>query len=191
MKHTFNSEQRKAICHGEGPAMVLAGPGSGKTLVITYRVRWLIEQKKIHPSNILVITFTRAAAEEMKKRFQSFEGMEQAPVMFGTFHSVFFMMLRYAYRYTGNNIVREHDRRRYIKEIVDDLELEIEDENEFYTGILNEISYVKGEMMSLSLYHSNNLSDELFQKIFQGYENKLRAEGYLDFDDMLVFCYEL
>ncbi len=191
MGSSFNKEQEKAICHGQGPAMVLAGPGSGKTLVITYRVKWLIEKLGVHPSNILVITFTRAAADEMKKRFQNFEGMEKAPVMFGTFHAIFFMMLRYAYRYSGSNIVREHDRRRYIKEIVEEMELEIEDENEFYTGILNEISYVKGEMMSLSLYHSNNLADELFEKIYQGYENKLRADGYLDFDDMLVFCHDL
>ncbi len=191
MGSSFNKEQEKAICHGQGPAMVLAGPGSGKTLVITYRVKWLIEKMGVHPSNILVITFTRAAADEMKKRFQNFDGMETAPVMFGTFHAIFFMMLRYAYRYSGSNIIREHDRRRYIKEIVEEMELEIEDENEFYTGILNEISYVKGEMMSLSLYHSNNLADELFEKIYQGYENKLRADGYLDFDDMLVFCHDL
>ena len=191
MSDIFNQEQLKAICHDSGPAMVLAGPGSGKTLVITYRVRWLIEQRKVHPSHILVITFTRAAAEEMKKRFRKFEGMDRAPVTFGTFHSVFFMMLRQAYRYSGDNIIKEHDRRSYIKEIVDRMEIEIEDEQEFYTGVLNEISYVKGEMMSLSLYHSNNLADELFQQIYQGYEEKLRAAGYLDFDDMLVFCYEL
>lgn len=188
---TFSQEQKSAICHGEGPAMVLAGPGSGKTLVITYRVRWLIEQMKVHPSGILVITFTRNAAEEMKRRFQQFDGMEKAPVCFGTFHSVFFMMLRHAYRYSGENIIRDYDRRTYLKEIVEEMELEIEDENEFYTGILNEISYVKGEMMSLSLYHSNNLADDLFQKIYQEYEKKLRSGGYLDFDDMLVFCYEL
>lgn len=191
MGSKFNQEQEKAVCHGEGPAMVLAGPGSGKTLVITYRVKWLIEQMGIHPSNILVITFTRAAAEEMKRRFQKFEGMETAPVMFGTFHAIFFMMLRYAYRYSGSDIIKEYDRRRYIKEIVEEMELEIEDENDFYTSILNEISYVKGEMMNLSLYHSNNLADELFRAIYEGYEKKLRAGRQLDFDDMLVFCYEL
>ena len=188
---TFSQEQKEAICHGEGPAMVLAGPGSGKTLVITCRVRWLIEHMKVHPSRILVITFTRNAAEEMRQRFQRFEGMEKAPVCFGTFHSVFFMMLRHAYRYSGDNIIRDSDRRRYLSEIVAEMEMEIEDENDFYSGILNEISYVKGEMISLSLYHSNNLADELFRQIYDGYERKLREAGYLDFDDMLVFCHEL
>lgn len=191
MPGTFNREQEEAITHKGGPLMVLAGSGSGKTLVITYRVKWLIENAGVHPSNILVITFTRAAAEEMKKRFFMFDGMENAPVTFGTFHSVFFMILRYAYRYTAANIIREDVKRRYIKEMTENMELEIEDENEFLSGIINEISYVKGEMMSLSYYHSNNCSDELFAQIYEGYEKRLREENLIDFDDMLVFCYEL
>lgn len=191
MSGQFNEEQQKAITHGTGPAMVLAGPGSGKTLVITYRVRWLIEQEGVHPSNILVITFTRAAAEEMKKRFHSFPGCEDTSVMFGTFHSVFFMMLRYAYRYTGQNIAREDVRRRFIKTLVEEMELEMEDEKEFLTGLLGEISYVKGEMISLEHYHSSNCADDLFCRIYEGYEKMLRENQLLDFDDMLVFCYEL
>lgn len=191
MPAIFNKEQEEAITHKEGPLMVLAGPGSGKTLVITYRVKWLIENAGVHPSNILVITFTRAAAEEMRKRFFAFDGMENAPVTFGTFHSIFFMILRYAYRYTAENIIREDVKRRYIKEMTENMELEIEDEKEFLSGIINEISYVKGEMMSLSYYHSNNCSDELFAQIYEGYEKRLREENLIDFDDMLVFCYEL
>lgn len=191
MPAIFNKEQEEAITHKEGPLMVLAGPGSGKTLVITYRVKWLIENAGVHPSNILVITFTRAAAEEMRKRFFAFDGMENAPVTFGTFHSIFFMILRYAYRYTAENIIREDVKRRYIKEMTENMELEIEDEKEFLSGIINEISYVKGEMMSLSYYHSSNCSDELFAQIYEGYERKLREENLIDFDDMLVFCYEL
>lgn len=191
MPGTFNREQEEAITHKGGPLMVLAGPGSGKTLVITYRVKWLIENAGVHPSNILVITFTRAAAEEMKKRFFMFDGMANTPVTFGTFHSIFFMILRYAYCYTAANIIREDVKRRYIKEMTENMELEIEDENEFLSGIINEISYVKGEMMSLSYYHSNNCSDELFAQIYEGYEKRLREENLIDFDDMLVFCYEL
>ena len=191
MPGIFNKEQEEAITHKGGPLMVLAGPGSGKTLVITYRVKWLIENAGVHPSNILVITFTRAAAEEMKKRFFMFDGMANTPVTFGTFHSIFFMILRYAYRYTAANIIREDVKRRYIKEMTENMELEIEDENEFLSGIINEISYIKGEMMSLSYYHSNNCSDELFAQIYEGYEKRLREENLIDFDDMLVFCYEL
>lgn len=191
MTKSFNEDQKRAISHRKGPAMVLAGPGSGKTLVITYRVKWLIEEKGVHPRNILVVTFTKAAAKEMAERFHSFEGLEEAGVMFGTFHSVFFMILRYAYHYNGGNILREDQKKAYIKSIVEEMELEIEDENDFYTGILGEISYVKGEMLSLSHYHSSNLADELFIKIFQEYGEKLRSSNLLDFDDMLVFCYDL
>ena len=182
MPAIFNKEQEEAITHKEGPLMVL---------VITYRVKWLIENAGVHPSNILVITFTRAAAEEMRKRFFAFDGMENAPVTFGTFHSIFFMILRYAYRYTAGNIIREDVKRRYIKEMTENMELEIEDEKEFLSGIINEISYVKGEMMSLSYYHSSNCSDELFAQSYEGYERRLREENLIDFDDMLVFCYEL
>lgn len=94
-------------------------------------------------------------------------------------------------RYTAGNIIREDVKRRYIKEMTENMELEIEDEKEFLSGIINEISYVKGEMMSLSYYHSSNCSDELFAQIYEGYERRLREENLIDFDDMLVFCYEL
>ena len=191
MDQKFNDRQREAITHGPGPAMVLAGPGSGKTLVITWRVRWLIEQMGIHPGNILVITFTRAAAAEMKKRFQQFEGMKEAPVTFGTFHSVFFMILRYAYHYTGASIVREETRRRYIRDAAQNLDLEMEDENDFISNVLNEISYVKGEMLSLEYYHSAVCSDEIFTGLYQAYDQGLRRENLIDFDDMLVFCHDL
>lgn len=188
----FNTEQKRAVTHGDGPAMVLAGPGSGKTLVITYRVKWLIEEHGVNPQNILVITFTRAAAMEMKRRFLSItDSADETPVMFGTFHSVFFMILRYAYRYRAANIVGEDVKRSFIKEIIDELELEIEDENDFLSGLLSEISYVKGELINPSMYHSSNCADELFTKIYNGYEKRLRANRLLDFDDMLVFSYEL
>ena len=90
----FNEGQKKAVTHKEGPMMVLAGPGSGKTMVLTHRIQYLIEQYGVHPSKILVITFTKAAALEMKERFQKLAG-ENLPVVFGTFHSIFFMILKY------------------------------------------------------------------------------------------------
>lgn len=191
MGKQINVDQKKAITHGRGPAMVLAGPGSGKTLVITYRIKWLIEQAGVDPSNILVITFTRAAAREMEKRFHHFQGMERANVSFGTFHSVFFMILRYAYHYSGQNIIREEQKRVFIKEAVEELEMETEDLNGLCSNLLDEISYVKGEMLQLSHYHSSNCGDDYFQKIYKKYEESLRSANLLDFDDMLVFCYEL
>ena len=191
MSRQFHEQQKKAISHGKGPAMVLAGPGSGKTTVITWRVRYLIEKAGVDPAHILVITFTRAAADEMKRRFFRFEGMDRSPVTFGTFHAVFFMILRYAYHYTAANIIREESKRQVIRDLAGSLDMEIEDENDFVSSLIGEISYVKGEMLSLPYYHSAVCSDEQFARIYKGYENYLREEQLIDFDDMLVFCCEL
>ncbi len=95
----FNQAQQEAIDHKEGPMLVLAGPGSGKTLVITNRIRALIEQYGVNPSNILVITFTKAAAAEMRQRFEKLMDQAYLPVNFGTFHAIFFHILKYAYGY--------------------------------------------------------------------------------------------
>ena len=187
----FNQGQEEAIGHKNGPMIVLAGPGSGKTLVITHRTKHLIEEGGIHPSNILVITFTRAAANEMKERFETLTENAGYPVTFGTFHAVFFKILKFAYHLRGENILREEMKYEYIREIIEQEELEIEDQNEFIMGILSEISMVKGDMIDLNHYYSKNCSEEVFKKIFNQYSNKLERAGLLDFDDMLVKCYEL
>ncbi|SCP96620.1 ATP-dependent helicase [Anaerobium acetethylicum] len=186
-----NKAQSEAISHKEGPMMVLAGPGSGKTLVITQRTKYLIEKYGVNPSKILVITFTKAAASEMKERFKKIMGEVYAPVYFGTFHSVFFAILRQAYNFNGNNILRESQRIQFLKEIVEKLELEIDDESDFISGITGEISAVKNERIPLEHYYSMNCSEEVFRVIYRKYEEKLRRANLIDFDDMLVFCYEL
>lgn len=186
----FNEGQKKAVTHKEGPMMVLAGPGSGKTMVLTHRIQYLIEQYGVHPSKILVITFTKAAALEMKERFQKLAG-ENLPVVFGTFHSVFFMILKYAYGYTSANVLGEEEKKQYLKEIVAKQEIEMDDEAEFFTSLISEISLVKGEMISLEHYYSSTCSDDVFRTIYNEYEKCLRQHGKIDFDDMLVFTYEL
>ena len=186
-----NKAQSEAISHKEGPMMVLAGPGSGKTLVITQRTKYLIEKYGVNPSKILVITFTKAAATEMKERFKKIMGEVYAPVYFGTFHSVFFAILRQAYNFNGNNILRESQRIQFLKEIIEKLELEIDDESDFISGITGEISAVKNERIPLEHYYSMNCSEEVFRVIYRKYEEKLRRANLIDFDDMLVFCYEL
>ena len=112
MKKDYNKSQLEAITHGMGPCLTLAGPGSGKTAVITERVKHLIMEQGVKPANILVITFTKAAATEMKERFYQLmteklgreAGFSQFPVTFGTFHAVFFQILKHAYNYNANNI---------------------------------------------------------------------------------------
>ena len=138
----YNKSQQQAIRHKDGPMLVLAGPGSGKTAVITQRTKQLIEYENIDPSNILVITFTRAAAQEMKHRFLRLAGKEKSHVTFGTFHAVFFMVLKYAYHFESSNIVTEEQRYQFMREIISYHHLEYQDENEFIGEILGEISKV-------------------------------------------------
>lgn len=187
----INEGQKKAMEHFQGPMLVLAGPGSGKTFVITMRTKYLIENHGIDPRKILVITFTKAAANEMKERFNRLMGDKRSPVNFGTFHSVFFKILKYAYHYNASNIIREEDRYRFFREAIGKLQMEIEDEKDFIEGITGEISMVKCEGMDIDHYYSMNCSEEIFQKIYKEYDAYLRRTNQIDFDDMLVMCYEL
>lgn len=188
----FNQAQSQAVSHGKGPMMVLAGPGSGKTTVIVGRVRHLVREQGVKPSNILVITFTRAAAREMEERYLALEeGKSGGRVSFGTFHSVFFRILKLAYQYDGSNIVKEEQKIQFIRQQMERLKLDVEDEGEFIQSILSEISGVKGEMLSLDHYYAKNCSEEIFKSLYQAYETQMRQLGLLDFDDMLVMCYQL
>jgi DNA helicase-2/ATP-dependent DNA helicase PcrA len=187
----FHETQLQAIHHKDGPMLVLAGPGSGKTTVITHRIRYLTEEYRVDPGSILVITFTKAAAEEMKLRFQALMEGRRLPVSFGTFHAVFFSILKHAYRYDASNIIREEQRVRVIRELMDHFHVDVEDEAEFADGILSEISAVKGDRINPEHYYSKNCSEELFRKLYQGYMDALMRQRLLDFDDMPVMCYEL
>lgn len=186
----FSEAQIQAVRHQTGPMMVLAGPGSGKTTVITHRVKYLTEQCGVSPADILVITFTRAAAVEMKERYERLTG-RSSQVSFGTFHSVFFRILKLAYRYGAESIVQGEQQFQFLKQLFKEEELEPEDENEFITSVLSEISSVKGEMIDLAHYYSKNCPDEVFRRLFQGYEAQMRKAGLIDFDDMMVMCREL
>lgn len=186
----FSKAQTQAIMHKDGPMMVLAGPGSGKTTVITHRVQYLTKEYGIDPGDILVITFTRAAAEEMRERYEALTG-GGSRVTFGTFHSIFFRILKLAYRYTADNIVREEQQMQFVRELAQAGGLEPEDENEFAASILSEISSVKGERIALEHYYSKNCPDTVFRQLYAGYEEKMRRAGFIDFDDMMVLCLEL
>lgn len=187
----LNPAQQQAVAHFQGPMMVLAGPGSGKTKVITHRVCHLIEEKGVNPANILVITFTKAAAEEMRQRYQRLTPAHSAPVQFGTFHAVFFTILKHAYHYTPGNIIRDDVRRQVLKEIIDTIDLEIMDENDFIQEIGAEISRVKNSRIDLEKYCSPSCPDKVFCRIFHRYQNALERRRLIDFDDMLVYSYEL
>lgn len=197
MSNTFSEAQRRAIGHVQGPALILAGPGSGKTTVVTNRVQYLVRDCHISPSSILVITFTKAAATEMKERFlRLMEKSADAPrgygnVSFGTFHAVFFTILKLSYGFTAGNILREEVRYQYLKESVERQRLEIDDENEFLAGISAEISLIKNERIPIETYFSKNCSEEIFRKIYTEYEERKKRARLVDFDDMLTYTWEL
>lgn len=187
---SFNDSQREAIGHMEGPMLVLAGPGSGKTLVITERTKNLIVNGHVDPADILVITFTKAAAGEMKSRFQRLMG-KPCPVTFGTFHAVFFGILKHAYGMNGNNIVREEQRYAFLREIIRQLQIECDDEKELISDLLGEIGILKNSGAKLEDYHPVNVSEDEFCKVYNGYQQRMQKKRLIDFDDMLVYCYEL
>ena len=180
-----------AVRHQDGPLLVLAGPGSGKTTVVTKRVQYMVQEYGIPASSILVITFTKAAATEMKERYLRLMKEEHTTVSFGTFHGIFFSILKLAYGFTAGNILREEVRYQYLKEAVERLRLEIDDENEFLSAVSAEISLLKNERIALEHYFSKNCSEEIFRKIYEEYERKKRQSRQIDFDDMLSCTWEL
>ena len=185
----YSSNQKKAIEHGAGPLMVLAGPGSGKTFVITHRIKYLIEGPGINPAHILVVTFSRAAAKEMKDRFEKL--CSKSLVTFGTFHSVFFNLLKMAYGFSSEQIASDELRYTLIKELIKRNAIENEDINTLAGNLLNEIALVKQDNISIKNYYSNSISSDTFKKIYIDYESELEARGKLDFEDMLSLTYEL
>ena len=188
---SLNPAQMEAIAHKEGPCMVLAGPGSGKTTVITKRVEYLIEKHKVRPEEILVITFSKAASKEMKERFHNLNPQKRFPVTFGTFHGIYYGILKWAYRLTSENILSEEQKYQLLRNIVDRMELDIDDEKDFLQGIAGEISNIKNNQINITEYESLNCSDNVFRQIYEKYETERKRYKKLDFDDMLVLTYDL
>lgn len=172
--------------------MVLAGPGSGKTFVITHRVCHLIEKQNIRPENILVVTFSKAAAVEMRERFIKLMPDKQGErVTWGTFHSVYFHLLRTAYGYRGDQVITDAERYDVIRELMKKNQMESEDVVGLGTEILSEIAIVKQERMDILHYYAHSCPADLFRQIFVDYEKSISERKKIDFEDMLVMTYEL
>ena len=191
-----NLAQEKAVCHNQGPMMLLAGPGSGKTTTMTRRVVHLITECRVNPAHILVVTFTKAAAREMRERFWklcALSGVRSnySLVTFGTFHGIFYGILKAAYGLTGKNILSEDKKYELLKEIAYKEQVDTEDERELFEGLVQEISEVKNARIPLEHYYSRNCPDEVFRRIYAAYVSACRRARLLDFDDMLLYCYDL
>lgn len=188
----FNKSQIQAISHMDGPAMVLAGPGSGKTTVITHRIKNLIEKAEVRPENILVVTFTKAAAISMQKRFSTLmNGGKGQLVTFGTFHSVFYKILRKSRRYEATEILSERQKTDYIREIIGRYGISSNDISELSQNIINDIGNIKGNMLNAQQYEPSCCKKEDFIKVYNAYNLELKKDGKMDFDDILRECYLL
>ena len=187
----FNEAQAQAIQHTDGPCLVLAGPGSGKTLTIVNRVKYLIEKQKVRPEEILVVTFTRFAAAEMKSRLCLVMGKRDLPVTVGTFHGIYYGILKWAYRMNQENILSETEKYQILRGVINKERMEIFDEEDFIQDIVAEIGKVKNNRIPLEEFVSEKCSADAFRNIYRNYERHRKELKKIDFDDMLVLCYEL
>lgn len=189
---SFNQAQKEAISHNRGPCLVLAGPGSGKTLTIVNRIKYLIEDCKVRPEEILVITFTKYAATEMRFRLQALMDGKRFPVTMGTFHGIYYGILKWAYKLGTENIFSEENKYCLLRQIINYQEdLEIFDEEDFLQEVVTEISTVKNHRFSIEEYESRCCAPDVFRNIYQEYEKMRKQLRKIDFDDMLVLCYDL
>ena len=187
----FNQEQMKAVCHRTGPCQVLAGPGSGKTFTIVNRIRYLIEECNIRPEEILVVTFTRYAAAEMKTRLCALMNRTSVPVTAGTFHGIFYGILKWAYRISGQNILSEEEKYQILRMVVRSRDADEADEEDFLRELAEEIGRVKNGLIPIGEYEPDRCAPERFREIYRAYEEKRKELRKLDFDDMLTTCHEL
>ena len=188
----LNNNQLSAVKHIDGPCMVLAGPGSGKTRVITYRIANMVINENIKPTSILAISFTKASSIEMKNRALSLSNdYRMNKVNYGTFHSIFFKILRYFEKYNLESILDEKTKRIVFKQILKKLEVENGEDDEVIGQVINEISYVKNELMDKIDFKSELLSNDEFIQVYNLYEEHKEQLNKIDFDDMLIKTYNL
>lgn len=192
----INSIQKKAIEFAAGTMQVLAGPGSGKTFVITQRIRHLIRNCGVEPSDILVITFTKAAAIEMQQRFYKLMEGYRPPVNFGTFHAIFYHILRQTGKYRKYTLITESEKRKLLLHL---LHIPVTS-TLFYNEKIETISEHIGKLknngedavyLTDGIFSNNDLTVEKFMNIYREYNQYLEEFGKLDFDDMGLLCLKL
>lgn len=190
----LDEAQQAAVNHYRGPAMILAGPGSGKTTVITGRVKILIDEYGASPDKILVITFTKKAALEMKGRYLRLTGKKDTAVTFGTFHAVFFMILKNVRNYKTEDIVKTSEQRDFVSMYLKAKGISVKDWQAYIGDIISEIAKVKSCIKAeeyLDNYIPSSCEAGLFKELYKEYENMLKQEHKVDFEDMLTAVYQL
>ncbi|MBX0359417.1 DNA helicase PcrA [Halobacillus sp. Nhm2S1] len=186
----LNTEQREAVTHTEGPLLIMAGAGSGKTRVLTHRIAYLLSEKDIAPRNILAITFTNKAAREMKERVESLVGKDGEKIWMSTFHSMCVRILRRDIDRIGYDrnfsILDSSDQLSVIKQVLKEINLDPKKWDP--RAMLGAISNSKNELMTAEDYEkqAGNMHEEQIAQIYKGYQKKLRKNQSLDFDDLIM-----
>ena len=192
---SLNSAQKEAVAHYQGPCMVLAGPGSGKTLTIAKRIEYLLKVYKVRPEEILVITFTKYAASEMRRRFDKVMGGHALPVTFGTFHGIYYGILKWAYGLTSANLLSEKERKLLLRQASERIPEEGEEilfrDEDSLQKLSEEIANVKNNRMKIEEYESGRYGTGRFRQVYQNYEDSKKKLNKLDFEDMLTWCCRL
>ena len=189
MGKKLNTAQQRAVCHETGPMLVLAGPGSGKTTVLLCRISRLLERGLAKPQEILALTFSKAAAEEMKSRFENLNGA--SGVSFGTFHSIFFRILRSRYGWNVEQIFQEEERRSILRNSIEAEKWDIPDLEEYISQFFSQLSLMNSELEQPNRFTPTGMPVEEFRKLYRAYEGYKERHEKLDFDDMLTQCYQL
>ncbi|MDX1414773.1 MAG: UvrD-helicase domain-containing protein, partial [Candidatus Promineifilaceae bacterium] len=185
----LNEAQRAAVTAAPGPVLVLAGPGSGKTRVLTYRIAYLIQELRVQPWHIMAVTFTNKAAREMRQRVEDLLGGQPRGLVMGTFHSTCVRILR---RETDNLTYYDRDfvifdtadQQQVVKQALKDLNL---DDKKFPPNkMLNGISNAKNELVTPEMYAASNYISEVTRRVYEQYQALLQANNAMDFDDLLM-----
>ncbi|WP_078381366.1 ATP-dependent helicase [Sutcliffiella halmapala] len=191
----LDTAQQKAVTSIEGPLLVLAGAGSGKTRVLTTRVAYMVHEQRIDPRSIMLITFTAKAANEMKERLQLYEEQHSrvfSSLVTGTFHSIYYKILAHHHssRWNGNNLLKwDWQKEQFLKQAGRKIGL---DEKDFpFDQAIQQIGYWKNNMQTPKMVIPSNKLEEQFHSLYQDYEDWKKEKQVFDFDDMLIGCYEL
>jgi len=188
---TMNPKQKKAVESTGGPVQLLAGPGSGKTFVITQRIRCLITECGVDPSRILVITFTKAAAGEMRQRFYKLEKETASYITFGTFHAVFYSILKQTGQYRQFTLITENQKRKLLAQILHLPANALSAGHEKTEHLLQTISRLKNNGERFDLLADDRFSEEELRSLYRDYNGYLSEFGKMDFDDMGLLCLKL
>lgn len=193
----LNEPQRMAVTTTEGPLLVLAGPGSGKTRVITHRIGYIVRERKVLPWNVLAVTFTNKAAKEMQERLSALIGPQSRDLVVGTFHAICSRILRReasrdALGIDGSfSIYDDDDQMKLIGQILDEMNI---DKKQFNPRMIHgHISRAKNDLMGPLQFAErvNRYSEEIAARVFKRYEQALRERDAVDFDDLILLTYQL